>query len=71
MKGGAQPPTISSRGRPFFQHTRVNVELLPENVSVPLVFSVILHDIAKTADSNGGWRTAASVSTSMIASARK
>src|SRR5207248_2185241 len=30
-----------------FQHTRLMLELLPKNVSVPLVFSVILHDVAK------------------------
>src|SRR5207237_10242746 len=40
-----------------FEHTRLMLELLPENVSVPLVFSVILHDIAKprtaTVDADG------------------
>src|SRR5207302_6657522 len=30
-----------------FQHTRIMLELLPEQVSVPLVFSVLLHDIGK------------------------
>src|SRR5262249_31177828 len=40
-----------------FQHTRLMLQLLPEQVSVPLVFSVILHDVAKpitaTVDSTG------------------
>src|SRR6202030_1682401 len=46
MKGCAQPPQFHPEGD-VFQHTRLMLELLPENVSVPLVFSVILHDVAK------------------------
>jgi hypothetical protein len=56
MKGCAQPPQFHPEGD-VFQHTRLMLELLPENVSVPLVFSVILHDIAKprtaTVDADG------------------
>ena len=33
-------------------HTRLMLSLLPETVSVPLVFSVLLHDIAKPATWN-------------------
>src|SRR5512140_2040879 len=39
MKGCAQPPQFHPEGD-VFQHTRLMLELLPENVSVPLVFSV-------------------------------
>jgi len=46
MKGCAQPPQFHPEGD-VFQHTRLMLKLLPENVSVPLVFSVILHDVAK------------------------
>jgi poly(A) polymerase len=46
MKGCEQPPQFHPEGD-VFQHTRLMLGLLPENVSVPLVFSVILHDIAK------------------------
>ena len=46
MKGCEQPPQFHPEGD-VFKHTRIMLELLPENVSVPLVFSVILHDIAK------------------------
>src|SRR5438445_2343069 len=56
MKGCAQPPQFHPEGD-VFQHTRLMLELLPENVSVPLVFSVILHDVAKprtaTVDADG------------------
>ena len=51
MKGCAQPPQFHPEGD-VFQHTRLMLELLPENVSVPLVFSVILHDVAKPRDGN-------------------
>jgi poly(A) polymerase len=55
MKGCAQPPQFHPEGD-VFQHTRIMLELLPERVSVPLVFSVILHDVAKpltaTVDAN-------------------
>jgi poly(A) polymerase len=46
MKGCAQPPQFHPEGD-VFQHTRLMIELLPEKVSVPLVFSVLLHDVAK------------------------
>ena len=46
MKGCAQPPQFHPEGD-VFQHTRLMLELLPEKVSVPLVFSVLLHDVAK------------------------
>ena len=46
MKGCAQPPQFHPEGD-VFQHTRIMLELLPEDVSVPLVFSVLLHDIGK------------------------
>ena len=46
MKGCAQPPQFHPEGD-VFQHTRIMLELLPEQVSVPLVFSVLFHDIGK------------------------
>jgi poly(A) polymerase len=46
MKGCEQPPQFHPEGD-VFQHTRLMVKLLPKDVSVPLIFSVILHDIAK------------------------
>src|SRR5438034_8810865 len=46
MKGCAQPPQFHPEGD-VFQHTRLMLKLLPQNVSVPLVFRVILHDAAK------------------------
>ncbi|MEY2493179.1 MAG: hypothetical protein QOH24_2130 [Verrucomicrobiota bacterium] len=46
MKGCQQPPQFHPEGD-VFQHTRLMLEMLPEQVSVPLVFSVILHDVAK------------------------
>jgi poly(A) polymerase len=46
MKGCEQPPQFHPEGD-VFQHTRLMLQLLPEKVSVPLVFSVILHDVAK------------------------
>src|SRR5436305_7245637 len=56
MKGCEQPPQFHPEGD-VFQHTRLMLELLPESVSVPLVFSVILHDVAKpvtaTVDADG------------------
>jgi poly(A) polymerase len=56
MKNCAQPPQFHPEGD-VFQHTRLMLELLPEDVSVPLVFSVILHDVAKpvtaSVDDNG------------------
>jgi poly(A) polymerase len=56
MKGCRQPPQFHPEGD-VFQHTRLMLEMLPEQVSVPLVFSVILHDVAKpptaTVDEDG------------------
>jgi poly(A) polymerase len=46
MKGCAQPEQFHPEGD-VFQHTRLMLQMLPETVSLPLVFSVILHDIAK------------------------
>jgi poly(A) polymerase len=46
MKGCAQPPEFHPEGD-VFQHTRLMIEMLPREVSVPLVFSVLFHDIAK------------------------
>jgi tRNA nucleotidyltransferase/poly(A) polymerase len=46
MKGCQQPEQFHPEGD-VFQHTRLMLKLLPEEVSVPLVFSVILHDVAK------------------------
>ena len=46
MKGCAQPPQFHPEGD-VFQHTRLMLELLPEKISLPLVFSVLLHDVAK------------------------
>lgn len=56
MKGCAQPEQFHPEGD-VFQHTRLMLELLPEKVSAPLVFSVLLHDVGKpptaTVDENG------------------
>lgn len=46
MKGVEQPPQFHPEGD-VFKHTRLMLSLLPESVSVPLVFSVLLHDVAK------------------------
>src|SRR6266403_3479235 len=46
MKGCAQPAQFHPEGD-VFQHTRLMLQFLPEKVSVPLVFSVVLHDVAK------------------------
>jgi len=46
MKGCLQPEQFHPEGD-VFQHTRLMLELLPEKVSAPLVFSVLLHDVAK------------------------
>jgi poly(A) polymerase len=46
MKGCAQPEQFHPEGD-VFQHTRLMLSLLPENVSLPLVFSVLFHDVAK------------------------
>jgi poly(A) polymerase len=46
MKGCAQPPQFHPEGD-VFKHTRIMLELLPREVSLPLVFSVLFHDIGK------------------------
>jgi len=46
MKGCLQPEQFHPEGD-VFQHTRLMLELLPEKVSVPLVMSVLFHDVAK------------------------
>src|SRR4051794_5251526 len=48
MKGCEQPPQFHPEGD-VFQHTRLMLQLLPDEVSVPLVFSVLFHDVAKPA----------------------
>ncbi|MEP7014298.1 MAG: CCA tRNA nucleotidyltransferase [Verrucomicrobiota bacterium] len=46
MKGCEQPEQFHPEGD-VFKHTRLMLQLLPEKVSVPLVFSVLFHDVAK------------------------
>ncbi|MGI8821655.1 MAG: CCA tRNA nucleotidyltransferase [Chthoniobacterales bacterium] len=46
LKGCEQPPQFHPEGD-VFRHTRIMLELLPETVSLPLVFSVLFHDIGK------------------------
>ena len=46
MKGCLQPEQFHPEGD-VFEHTRLMLELLPEKVSVPLVLSVLFHDVAK------------------------
>ncbi len=46
MKGCEQPPQFHPEGD-VFKHTRIMLKMLPENVSLPLVLSVLLHDIGK------------------------
>src|SRR4029077_19647840 len=46
MKGCLQPEQFHPEGD-VFQHTRLMLELLPEDVSVPLVLSVLFHDVGK------------------------
>jgi poly(A) polymerase len=48
LKGCEQPPQFHPEGD-VFRHTRLMLSLLPSEVSVPLVFSVLLHDIGKPA----------------------
>ena len=48
LKGCAQPPEFHPEGDVWI-HTRLMLGLLPETVSLPLVLSVLLHDIAKPA----------------------
>lgn len=46
MKGCAQPPQFHPEGD-VFEHTRLMLRLLPDQVSIPLVFSVLFHDVGK------------------------
>jgi putative nucleotidyltransferase with HDIG domain len=46
MKGCEQPPQFHPEGD-VFQHTRLMLQLLPDKVSLPLVLSVLFHDIGK------------------------
>jgi poly(A) polymerase len=46
MKGCEQPPQFHPEGD-VFEHTRIMLGLLPDEVSLPLVFSVLFHDIGK------------------------
>jgi poly(A) polymerase len=48
LKGCQQPPQFHPEGD-VFQHTRLMLSLLPEQVSLPLVLSVLFHDIGKPA----------------------
>ena len=46
LKGCEQPPQFHPEGD-VFKHTRIMLGLLPAEVTVPLVFSVLFHDIGK------------------------
>lgn len=46
MKGVSQPEQFHPEGD-VFVHTRLMLSLLPKKVSVPLVFAVLFHDVAK------------------------
>ena len=46
MKGVLQPEQFHPEGD-VFVHTRLMLEMLPQEVSVPLVFAVLFHDVAK------------------------
>ena len=48
LKGCQQPPQFHPEGD-VFQHTRLMLSLLPEQVSLPLALSVLFHDIGKPA----------------------
>jgi len=48
LKGCTQPPEFHPEGDVWI-HTRLMLGLLPETVSLPLVLSVLFHDIAKPA----------------------
>ena len=48
LKGCEQPPQFHPEGDVWI-HTRLMLSLLPEAVSTPLLFAVLLHDIAKPA----------------------
>ena len=46
MKGCEQPPQFHPEGD-VFKHTRIMLELLPPEASLPLAFAVLFHDIGK------------------------
>ena len=46
LKGCEQPPDFHPEGD-VFVHTRLMLSLLPESVSVPLVFATLFHDLGK------------------------
>jgi tRNA nucleotidyltransferase/poly(A) polymerase len=46
LKGCEQPPDFHPEGD-VFVHTRLMLSLLPEDVSVPLVFAALFHDLGK------------------------
>ncbi|MFT4550739.1 MAG: putative nucleotidyltransferase with HDIG domain [Verrucomicrobiales bacterium] len=48
LKGCEQPPQFHPEGD-VFVHTRLMLSLLPDEVSLPLALSVLLHDIGKPA----------------------
>jgi tRNA nucleotidyltransferase/poly(A) polymerase len=48
MKGCEQPPQFHPEGD-VFKHTRIMLGMLPAEASLPLVFSVLFHDVAKPA----------------------
>jgi tRNA nucleotidyltransferase/poly(A) polymerase len=48
LKGCEQPPDFHPEGD-VFVHTRLMLSLLPERVSLPLTFAVLLHDLGKPA----------------------
>jgi poly(A) polymerase len=56
MKGCEQPPQFHPEGD-VFRHTRIMLEMLPNETSLPLVLSVLFHDIGKpptsSVDENG------------------
>jgi len=56
LKGCEQPPQFHPEGD-VFKHTRIMLDLLSKEASLPLVFSVLFHDIGKpptsSVDENG------------------
>jgi poly(A) polymerase len=56
MKGCEQPPQFHPEGD-VFKHTRIMLEMLPAEASLPLVLSVLFHDVGKpptaTVDDDG------------------
>jgi poly(A) polymerase len=69
MKGCEQPPQFHPEGD-VFKHTRIMLEMLPSDVSLPLVLSVLFHDIGKP-PTYAVDETGASALTATIASARR